>query len=103
MNAREGANGALSRIHYLIHFLWTVFGRCMPILCSMDALPARSQHLFIVRLWSETAQPGYWRGSVEHVPSGQKLYFTSLGDLNDFITLRLAAPSQGVSHPKETS
>lgn len=50
-----------------------------------------SQHLFIVRIWYESPQRAHqsWRGSVEHVPSGQRLCFASLGDLNDFITLRL--------------
>lgn len=50
-----------------------------------------SPHLFIVRIWYESPQLARppWRGSVEHVPSGQRLYFASLGDLNDFITLRL--------------
>ncbi len=61
------------------------------------AEPARRpQHLFIVRIWHEPgrAGPGQWPGSVEHVPSGQRLYFSSLADLTDFITLRLAsAPS----------
>ncbi len=51
----------------------------------------RSQHLFIVRMWQEPGKsmPTGWRGAVEHVPSAQRLYFASLGDLNDFITLRL--------------
>ena len=51
------------------------------------------QHLFIVRIWFEADRRGSkpWRGSVEHVPSAQRLYFTSLGDLNDFITLRLGS------------
>jgi hypothetical protein len=49
------------------------------------------QHLFIVRIWYEARRPTPqpWRGSVEHVPSGQRIYFASLGDLNDFISLRL--------------
>ncbi len=51
----------------------------------------RPHHLFIVRLWRESGRtsPGQWRGSVEHVPSGRRLYFVSLSDLADFITLRL--------------
>jgi hypothetical protein len=51
----------------------------------------RSQHLFIVRMWQEpgAGKTSQWRGSVEHVPSAQRLYFASLADLNDFITLRL--------------
>jgi hypothetical protein len=52
---------------------------------------AQIQHLFIVRIWSESshAAASQWRGSVEHVPSRQQLYFANLSDLNDFITLRL--------------
>jgi hypothetical protein len=50
----------------------------------------RPQHIFVVRLWNEatgsvTAQ---WRGSVEHVPSGQRLYFAALDDLIDFIVFQ---------------
>ena len=55
------------------------------------AAQEQTQHLFIVRIWNELQQPvaGQWRGSVEHVPSRQQLYFAALSDLNDFITLRL--------------
>jgi hypothetical protein len=51
----------------------------------------RAQHLFVVRMWLEPSRiaNASWRGSVEHVPSGQRLYFTSLADLNDFIHWRL--------------
>ena len=51
----------------------------------------RPHHLFVVRLWRESGHTvlGQWRGSVEHVPSGRRLYFVSLSDLADFITLRL--------------
>ncbi len=57
----------------------------------MPDINDRSQHLFIVRMWQEVGshKPDQWRGSVEHVPSAQRLYFASMGDLNDFITLRL--------------
>lgn len=67
----------------------------------MDELLPRPQHLFIVRMWFETSCLGAWRGSVEHVDTGQKMYFTSLGDLNDFITLRLVVPPQSLSIEKE--
>jgi hypothetical protein len=49
----------------------------------------RSQHLFIVRVWCEPSNeepPGQWRGSVEHVASGQRIYFASMNDLTQFIT-----------------
>jgi hypothetical protein len=63
----------------------------------------RPHHLFIVRLWRESGRtsPGQWRGSVEHVPSGRRLYFVSLSDLADFITLRLdGGKSQGIEETR---
>ena len=56
------------------------------------AEPQRPHHLFIVRFWHEPSQAatgGQWRGSVEHVPSGQRHYFAALNDLVDFIVLRI--------------
>lgn len=58
----------------------------------------RTEHLFLVRLWVEAgqAEPVEWRGTVEHVPSGQRLNFISLRDLTDFIALRLKTlPREG--------
>jgi hypothetical protein len=55
----------------------------------------RPQHLFIVRMWLELCQatpPGQWRGSVEHVPSGQRIYFATLGDLTGFIDRQIVLP-----------
>jgi hypothetical protein len=53
----------------------------------------RIDHVFMVRLWSETAgetaQPD-WRGVVEHAASGQRRYFTSLDDLTAFLQAQLA-------------
>ncbi len=51
----------------------------------------RPQHMFIVRVWYEPdpASPGQWRGLVEHVPSGQRMYFVSLADMTDFIALHM--------------
>lgn len=51
----------------------------------------RAEHLFIVRVWQEPSQstPAHWRGSIEHVPSAQRVYFESLDDLFDFIALRV--------------
>ena len=53
----------------------------------------RIQHLFVVRLWAETAATPVsedWHGLVQHMPTGQKLYFTSLSDLTDFVEAQLA-------------
>ncbi|PKO14424.1 MAG: hypothetical protein CVU39_14310 [Chloroflexi bacterium HGW-Chloroflexi-10] len=50
-----------------------------------------AQFLFIVRIWTEAGQTqNTWRGSVENIPSGQRLYFTSLNDLNDFIKFSMS-------------
>ena len=46
------------------------------------------RHLFIVRVWREdsrVAPGGQWRGSVEHVPSGQRIHFVSLEALTEFV------------------
>ncbi|MBN2549325.1 MAG: hypothetical protein JXB15_09215 [Anaerolineales bacterium] len=57
-----------------------------------------SSSLFIVRIWNPSSQiPDAWRGSVEHVPSGQRLYFTTLADLNDFIAFHLPEQAEGQS------
>ena len=71
---------------------------------AMDKKPAPLQHLFVVRLWSEPVEKPRisLRGSVEYVPTGQKLYFTSLDDLSDFIALKAVVPVQPISKEKET-
>ncbi|GAB4534567.1 MAG: hypothetical protein Fur0018_24480 [Anaerolineales bacterium] len=58
----------------------------------MSIPKATSTHLFILRIWEQTdatGAPSHWRGLVQHVESGQKLYFTSMRDLNDFIILKM--------------
>ena len=69
----------------------------MPIDLEPLTVTTRAEHLFIVRMWQEPSQAlaARWRGYVEHVPSGQRLYFTSLTDLNDFIGQRLTRPAFG--------
>jgi len=71
----------------------------------MNQVSTRPQHLFIVRVWYEPTAQGLspWRGSVEHIPSGHKLYFTSLGDLNDFIAFKAAMYPLPGSQNTETS
>ncbi len=54
--------------------------------------PTEGRHLFIVRFWreeSEGASGGQWRGSVEHVPTGQRAHFVSLDVLDAFISKQL--------------
>lgn len=53
----------------------------------------RLQHLFIVRTWREpntVVASAEWRGMVEHVPTGQRRYFTRLEDLDHFILQQMA-------------
>ena len=54
--------------------------------------PNDNRHLFIVRFWredSEGAPGGQWRGSVEHIPTGQRTHFVALDTLNTFISEQL--------------
>ncbi len=86
-------DGFGTRFDYTIHN----FNKeaCMPIDVEPLTATTRAEYLFIVRMWQEPGQPvvAHWRGYVEHVPSGQRLYFTSLTDLNDFIGQRLTRPA----------
>ena len=46
------------------------------------------RHSFIVRVWREDSADqasGLWRGSIEHVTSGQRLHFISLDALAEFV------------------
>jgi hypothetical protein len=66
------------------------------------SIAADDRHLFIVRIWHEESQltpGGQWRGSVEHVPSGQRIYFAALETLTEFINQYLL----GDSHTQETA
>lgn len=50
----------------------------------------RREHVFLVRMWTENVSSSQaWRGSIDHVASGCKLYVTGPGEVADFITLRL--------------
>ena len=68
----------------------------------MDAQLDPHRRLFVVRLWLESgssvdqsdslipdALRNQWRGLVENVTTGQRLYFTSLADMSDFISFQL--------------
>ncbi len=56
--------------------------------------PLRDEHLFVVRVWREAGAsgPGAWRGSVEHIDSGQRKYFADLDDLRAFIVTEAWRP-----------
>jgi len=51
---------------------------------------------FIVRVWCERGdEPSDgvrdWRGSIEHVETGQRVFFRELAAVNEFMTARLRA------------
>jgi hypothetical protein len=52
---------------------------------------AREQ-VFLVRMWpvQSSANKHAWRGSVQHVASGRKLYLSGLADLVEFVTTELS-------------
>jgi len=58
-----------------------------------------SRQMFIVRVWEEPSRerPGAWRGSVDHVGSGQRFYFARLDDLQAFIRKTLEPGEAGSS------
>jgi len=46
----------------------------------------RRDHVFVIRTWSVAGeQMNQWRGSAEHVRSGQRFFFTRYADLVDFL------------------
>jgi hypothetical protein len=58
----------------------------------------RTEHLFVVRLWREASgAPGTWRGSIEHVATRQRRYFSDLDALPSFIGTRIEAPPVAAS------
>jgi hypothetical protein len=48
---------------------------------------SRVEHLFIVRIWYEQRgdRASQWRGSVEHVPTQTRYYFSELRALDEFV------------------
>jgi hypothetical protein len=59
------------------------------------ASPRRIEQLFVVRLWRETgATSRGWRGSVEHIGTERRFFFSSLADLVEFIRVRIGGGSE---------
>jgi hypothetical protein len=59
---------------------------------------ARHKDTFLVNLWFESrghgeAQSTEWRGSVEHLMTQQRRYFTDIVDLVAFLTAYTPKPS----------
>ena len=56
----------------------------------MDQDDQRTEHVFLVRMWLERGGGDpQWRGSVQHVASGRRLFVGSAGEVGDFIALQL--------------
>ena len=58
--------------------------------------------VFIVRIWVEPCESGHdrvpeWRGSIEHVPGGERRYFHNLRAIRAFIVPYLEAAGLDVS------
>ncbi len=49
--------------------------------------PARNEHLFVVRIWTEPAVQGLGsqRGCIEHIASNERRYFSQLAEAWDFL------------------
>lgn len=61
----------------------------------MSKSEARTKHIFVVEIWREPSDSlrGSLRGIVKDVTHGQQSYVHTLGDLTDFISVRLDHPS----------
>ncbi len=67
--------------------------------------PEDSMCVFIVRLWLEAreipdADPE-WRGTVEHVPSGHRVYVKCLDEITGFISRCASGMPQHAPAPSE--
>jgi hypothetical protein len=57
----------------------------------LDRAASRRKYAFLVSFWlepggSEAPPDGAWRGSVEHLASGRRLYFNHIASLVGFLT-----------------
>lgn len=58
----------------------------------------RIEHVFLVRVWREPGPDVAWRGSVDHVGSGKREYFSALGALVGHVEDRLASEATPDRH-----
>lgn len=45
---------------------------------------------FMVRMWRESSKDGDWVAQVEHIPTGETKYFSSLDELFEYLRDRYA-------------
>jgi hypothetical protein len=56
----------------------------------------RVEHVFLVRMWLERGGgEAQWRGSVQHVATGRRMFVGSPGEVGDFIALQLPVKTAG--------
>lgn len=67
--------------------LGTYAARISGIVESMSQ--RRDERVFLVRMWQERQSGNSWRGSVQEIMTGRKLYVTGPRDVADFIAVRL--------------
>ncbi len=69
----------------------------------MPTSAGRLTHLFLVRIWFEPglAAEGQWRGMVEHGHGGERMYFASFKDLDDFIAFHIEGRPGGQEAAEE--
>jgi hypothetical protein len=59
---------------------------------SRNDLLERMIHSFIIKIWREEPEKSKlpkWRGHITHVPSNERRYLRSLGDVTDFMNVYL--------------
>ena len=64
-----------------------------------------THHLFVVRIWTDRGQtpPQLACGVIEHIPTGERQYFSDLADMGLFVTKQLSAPQPETGTSEEVS
>jgi len=68
----------------------------------LDDQEPRTEHVFLVRMWTERAGDLQWRGSVQHVASGRRLFVGSATEVGDFIALQLRTNPNSTERIRDT-
>lgn len=71
----------------------------------MSARLARRTETFVVRIWAEYLEqtPPAWRGEVEHVGSGHKVYLQEASDVLEFIAAHTSEAAGHGNRPEPSS
>jgi hypothetical protein len=58
---------------------------------------------FVIRMWMEWSGEGpFWRGSIEHLQSGNRAAFQRLADIHDFINKNVEKTFRNEIDPSES-